>query len=119
MTLEFRILGPLEVVRDGVPLRLGGPLEDRTVLAYLLLHANAAVERDRLIDEELWPAGSAGERRQRLAATYVSRLRNSLRPDRLLTRPPGYVLRVEPGASSTCTSSSDCSKPRAERALER
>jgi DNA-binding SARP family transcriptional activator len=94
LTLEFRILGPLEVVRDGAPLRLGGPLE-RTVLAYLLLHANAAVERDRLIDE-LWPA-EPPESAVNVLQTYVSRLRRTLTSDRLLTRPPGYVLRVEPG----------------------
>jgi DNA-binding SARP family transcriptional activator len=94
LTLQFRILGPVEVVRADAAVRLGGPLE-RTVLAYLLLHANRAVERDRLIDE-LWPADPP-ESAVNVLQTYVSRLRRTLPPDRLLTRPPGYVLRVEPG----------------------
>jgi DNA-binding SARP family transcriptional activator len=94
MTVEFRILGPLEVVHDGAPARLGGPLE-RTVLALLLLHANSAVSRDRLIDE-LWPAGPP-ESAVNVLQTYVSHLRKALPPDRLVTYPPGYLLRVEPG----------------------
>lgn len=63
--MEFRILGPLEVVEDGRPLALGR-LKERIVLAVLLLHANELVSRERLIDE-LW--GAAGDRtkgRQRL-----------------------------------------------------
>jgi hypothetical protein len=39
--LEFRILRPLEVLKDGVPVRLGG-LKQRATLAILLLHANRA-----------------------------------------------------------------------------
>src|SRR5215469_7952323 len=37
--LEFRVLGPLEVVSDGVPVQLGGPRR-RATLAILLLSAN-------------------------------------------------------------------------------
>jgi DNA-binding SARP family transcriptional activator len=94
MTLEFRILGPLEVVYDGAPVRLGGPLE-RTLLALLLLHANKAVSRDYLIDE-LWPGGPP-QSAVNVVQTYVSHLRKALPPDRLLTSPAGYRLRVEPG----------------------
>ena len=50
--MDFRILGPLEVEDDGRVLRLGGA-KQRALLAVLLLHANEAVSRDRLIDE-LW-----------------------------------------------------------------
>jgi DNA-binding SARP family transcriptional activator len=39
--LEFRLLGPLEVWRQGRPLRLGGERQ-RALLALLLLHANEA-----------------------------------------------------------------------------
>jgi DNA-binding SARP family transcriptional activator len=94
MTLEFRILGPLEVVHDGAPVRLGGPLE-RTVLALLLLNANRAVPRDLLIDE-LWPDGPP-ESAVNVLQTYVSHLRKALPPERLVTYPPGYLIRVEPG----------------------
>lgn len=48
--IEFRVLGPLEVVRDGVVLRLGaGKL--RVVLAALLLQANRPVSIDDLVDK--------------------------------------------------------------------
>jgi DNA-binding SARP family transcriptional activator/ABC-type branched-subunit amino acid transport system substrate-binding protein len=72
------------------------------VLAILLLHANEVVSRARLI-EELW-----GESPPETASTalhgYVSQLRKQLEPARLpgeastllITREPGYLLRVEP-----------------------
>jgi len=50
--MEFRILGPLEVLEEGRPVALGGA-KQRALLAVLLLHANEVVSRDRLIDE-LW-----------------------------------------------------------------
>ena len=62
--LEFRILGPLEVVRDGVPLQLGGQ-KQRALLAILLLRANEVVATDRLVDE-LW-----GEQPPRTATTSL------------------------------------------------
>jgi DNA-binding SARP family transcriptional activator len=90
--VEFRILGPLEV-RDGdriVPL---GGARQRAVLALLLTRANEVVSRDWLIDE-LW-----GERPPESAVnvlqTYVSHLRKALSADRLVTRTPGYLIRVE------------------------
>jgi DNA-binding SARP family transcriptional activator len=46
--VEFRLLGPLEVCRDGEQLVLGGPMQ-RAVLAILLLHANEVVPRGRLL----------------------------------------------------------------------
>ena len=92
--LEFRILGPLEVLDDGRPLQLGGARQ-RAVLAILLLHAGEVVSNDRLIDE-LW-----GDRPPADAPTalqqHVSRLRKLLEPHSVLvTRQPGYVLDVEP-----------------------
>src|SRR4051794_17274007 len=61
----------------------------------LLLRANQVVARDRLIDG-LW-----GERPPPTAAhtldNYVSRLRKAVGENRLSRRPPGYVLRIEPG----------------------
>jgi DNA-binding SARP family transcriptional activator len=91
--MEFRILGPLEVVHDGrhVPLdrrRL------RALLAFLLLHANEPVSSDRLIDE-VWghdPPKTAGASLQ----NYISRLRKVIGPDAIASQPPGYVLRVDP-----------------------
>src|SRR5689334_11845558 len=45
--IEFRILGPVEVERDGRLVNLGPP-KQRAVLAWLVLHANRVVSRDRL-----------------------------------------------------------------------
>jgi DNA-binding SARP family transcriptional activator len=99
--LEFRVLGPLEVLADGRRLDLAGPRQ-RAVLAALVIDVGAVVSADRLIDE-LWgdapPASATGS-----LQAYVSNLRRVLEPDRppraparvLASRPPGYVLQVEP-----------------------
>ena len=90
--MEFRLLGPLEVVGHERVLVLGG-VKQRSLLAVLMLHANEVVSADRLIDE-LWgqtPPPTASKSIQ----VYVSRLRKELGEGRLVTQPPGYVLRVE------------------------
>ncbi len=91
--MEFRILGPLEVWDDGGQISLSGP-KQRALLAVLLLHANEVVAGDRLI-EELW-----GEDSTESAATAlrvnVSRLRKALPRDVLVTRSPGYTIRLDP-----------------------
>jgi DNA-binding response OmpR family regulator len=48
--LEFRILGPLEVVREDGPVRLGSG-KQRAMLAVLLLNANRVVSVDRLAED--------------------------------------------------------------------
>jgi DNA-binding SARP family transcriptional activator len=93
--VEFRLLGPLEAAVDGAPVALGPP-QQRALLALLLLHANEVVSRDRIIDE-LWgerPPATA----TKLVQVYVSALRKVLAPDVLVTRPPGYLVQVEPDA---------------------
>jgi DNA-binding SARP family transcriptional activator/streptogramin lyase len=97
--MEFRILGPVEVVSDGRVVALG-PSKQRALLVILLLHVNEVVSRDRLIDD-LW-----GERAPQTAATslhtYVSQLRKLLEagnggePRVLVTRAPGYLIEVDP-----------------------
>jgi DNA-binding SARP family transcriptional activator len=91
--LQFRILGPLEVAADGGRIELGGS-KQRALLADLALHPNEVLSRDRLIDD-LW-----GERPPETASSalhvYVSRLRKLLPDVALETRPPGYVLAVDP-----------------------
>src|SRR5215213_7443317 len=47
--MEFRLLGPLEVVEDGRAVAVGGR-QPRRLLALLLLHTNEVVSADRLID---------------------------------------------------------------------
>jgi DNA-binding SARP family transcriptional activator len=92
---EFRLLGPLEVVGDDGPLPLGGH-KQRALLALLLLNVNRVVSTDRLIDA-LW-----GEQPPRTAISSlqntISHLRKQLGAERVITRPPGYMLAVDAGA---------------------
>ncbi len=91
--MEFRLLGPLEVVERDRPVALGGA-KQRSLLAVLLLHSNQVVSADRLIDE-LWgdaPPPTAAKSIQ----VHVSRLRKELGDGRVATRAPGYVLHVDP-----------------------
>ena len=92
--MEFQILGPLEVRRDGEPIALGGA-KQRALLGLLLLHRNEAISSDRLIDA-LWQ-GSPPETAGKALQVYVSQLRKALGPSRIVTRPPGYALLLEPG----------------------
>src|ERR671933_664350 len=93
--LEFRILGPLEVVHQGRLLTVTGERQ-RALLAVLVLHANEVVSADRLLEEVFGDSTPATAQNTLQAA--VSRLRKTLgRPDVILTRPRGYVLQVEPG----------------------
>jgi DNA-binding SARP family transcriptional activator len=100
--IEFRILGPLEVLDEGRAVALGGS-KQRALLAVLLLHANEPLTTDRLIDE-LW-----GEHAPPTAAkavhVHVSRLRKALTAGAgnggagegpLVTRERGYEMRLEP-----------------------
>ena len=93
--VEFRVLGPLEVTAGGQSLEVGGA-RARAVLAMLLVHANQVVPADRLA-EELWP-GHPADRAAANLQVRLSELRKALRSageaDRLVTRPPGYLLRV-------------------------
>jgi DNA-binding SARP family transcriptional activator len=94
--LEIRILGPLEVERDGTPVELPGQ-RARAVLVLLLLDANRVVASDRLVDA-VW-----GEEPPRTAGAalrnVVAQLRRALGDDAIETRPPGYALRVPPEAT--------------------
>jgi YVTN family beta-propeller protein len=95
--IEFRILGPIEIRVDDVPLRIGGPRQ-RALLAFLLLSANEVVSRDRLIDELFGEARP--ESADHTLRVQVSRLRKALGASsehRLVASRPGYQLRVEPG----------------------
>jgi predicted ATPase/DNA-binding SARP family transcriptional activator len=95
--MEFRVLGPVEV-NDGE--RTVAPKRDkeRRVLAVLLAHANDVVSRHRLA-EALWREVDGPEHAVRAVQTHVSRLRSILGAagERLVSRPAGYRLRVEPG----------------------
>ena len=96
--MDLLILGPLEVRVDGVLVPLGGA-KPRAMLAALLLHPGEVVSAGRLTGA-LWgdqPPPSAAAN----IKTYASQLRKALDGgpggDRLVTRPPGYLFRIEPG----------------------
>jgi DNA-binding SARP family transcriptional activator len=91
--LEFRILGPLEVLDDDRPIRLGGA-KQRATLAILLLHANRVVGVERLADDLY--AGAPPVTAVTQVQRQVSDLRKVLGADAIETRSPGYVLHVEP-----------------------
>lgn len=92
--LDFRILGPLEVIAEGSPIRLGGP-KQRATLAILLLNANRVVSVDRLADDLY--AGAAPVTAVTQVQRQVSELRKLLGPAHgIETQPPGYVLRLAP-----------------------
>jgi DNA-binding SARP family transcriptional activator len=91
--MEFRLLGPLEVVVDGsavaVPVWAS---RQEILLGLLLLEANRVVSMDRLIDA-LWSGRPPRTARAQVQIT-VSSLRHLLGDDVITTRPPGYLIQV-------------------------
>lgn len=96
--VEFKVLGPLEVVAGGRALPLGGP-KQRTLLATLLVNAHTSVSGERLCDA-IWGAAPPASA-QANVRSYVAALRRVLNPaageDRLSLGHGGYQLRVLPG----------------------
>jgi DNA-binding SARP family transcriptional activator len=90
--MEFRVLGPLEVLVDDrlVPLPRR---KHRSLLAVLLIHAREPLSRDRLVDD-LWgehpPAAARGA-----LHNYVSQLRRVIGAERIVRDPAGYALDVD------------------------
>jgi DNA-binding SARP family transcriptional activator/tetratricopeptide (TPR) repeat protein len=100
--VEFRVLGSMEVVVHGRRIHLPTG-RGRALLAMLVIRAGEVLPSDHLIDQ-LWgeaPPPTVDTALQGL----VSKLRGRLEPDRapgapptlLVTRPPGYVLAINPG----------------------
>jgi DNA-binding SARP family transcriptional activator len=90
--IEFRVLGPFEVLVEGRALELKRR-KQRALLALLLLHAGEVVSTDRLI-EELW-AGKPPKAAVGSLQNLISDLRKALGRELVRTRQPGYVLNVE------------------------
>ena len=93
--MRYGILGSLELNDDGRSIEIAGA-KQRTLLAMLLLNANRVVSSDALIDA-LWEE-QAPDTALKALQVHVSQLRKVLGQERLETRAPGYVLRVEPDA---------------------
>jgi len=92
--LEFRVLGPLEVVGEKGPIRLGGPRQ-RATLAILLLNANQVVPVERFADDLY--SGAAPVTAVTQVQRQISELRRALGSASVIeTRSPGYVIRLSP-----------------------
>jgi predicted ATPase/DNA-binding SARP family transcriptional activator len=100
--VSIRVLGPLEVLVDGAPIRLGG-IKQRIVLAMLALRANSEVSRDALI-EALW-ADQPPDRPIGVLQVYVANLRRLLRSSvagadpgcpEIVSHVAGYSLKARP-----------------------
>ena len=99
--VDFRILGPVEVVSGGHRVPIEGR-RTRVLLATLLVWRNQTISLDALIDG-LWPQGPPAAARSTLHA-HISRLRRALATagplagnERISRKPPGYELRTLDG----------------------
>lgn len=90
--LRFQLLGPLRAWRGTTELDLG-QMQQRVVLAVLLLHADSPVGRDQLVDA-VW-GWAVPARAANLLQRHVSGLRRVLEPDRPPRAPSGLLAWTE------------------------
>ena len=95
--MEFRLLGPVEVVARGKPLPLGGR-QRRTVLALLLVNEGNSVSTDTLIDEIWGEAPPAAARKS--VQSHIAHLRRTLNQggELLAATDIGYMLDIDDGS---------------------
>jgi len=97
--MEYRVLGPVEVLADGRPVAIGGP-KPRSLLVLLLLNAGRVVPTSQVI-EALWggrPPMSGATRVQGVVSQLrASFARAGVTGGPIATRPPGYLLTVGDG----------------------
>ncbi|WP_128380657.1 BTAD domain-containing putative transcriptional regulator [Streptomyces cavernae] len=101
--MQFRLLGPMEVLDNDSTVGLGG-IKQRATLGFLLLQANKVVPTSRLLNA-LWDVDDAPVTARKILQNAVYGLRGVLSSAHgssgaagtaLLTRPPGYMMRVDP-----------------------
>jgi DNA-binding SARP family transcriptional activator/tetratricopeptide (TPR) repeat protein len=95
--IEFCLLGPL-IVRQRAAAVTVPRGKQRVILAMLLLNVGRVVRLDELI-EIMWVSGPPPSGPVAVQ-NYVMRLRNTLGDAgraRIITQPPGYLIRVQPG----------------------
>lgn len=118
MTLQFQILGTFEV-RSDVRSITPEPAKIRSLTALLCVKAGTVVTRDYLF-EALW-SGNPPDTALAALQVYVSRLRKHLAAhdgfaDRLVTRPHGYLLELEPQELDLCQFEAKASRAKAAQA---
>ncbi|SNQ46967.1 DNA-binding transcriptional activator of the SARP family [Frankia canadensis] len=96
-SLQFAILGPLEVTAAGTPLTLGGT-QRKVLMTVLLLEVGQVVPIHRLL-ETIW-GEDPPDRAMATLRTHVSELRRKLEagptPQVLVRKGTGYLLAVRP-----------------------
>src|SRR5215213_8837989 len=92
-TIEIRLLGPLEALREDHVVPLGGA-KPRALLVALALDPGRVVSVDRLVDN-LWPSRPP-DTAAHAVQVYVSQLRGALGSGAITTRAPGYVFELDP-----------------------
>lgn len=119
--MEVLLLGPFELRVNGEAVDLGD-LQQRYILAVLVLHANRAVSTERLT-EIVW-AGQARPRTN-LVPGYIAKLRKLLGASAIDREPTGYVLRIDPECidvvrfDALVTDAEECGNPARRRTLLR
>jgi DNA-binding SARP family transcriptional activator len=91
--MHARILGSFQLEEGGRRIPMGG-VRQRAVLVSLLLHANEVVPSEQLL-VDLWGEDSPSSAANALQAA-ISRVRRALPLGRLITKAPGYLLRIFP-----------------------
>ena len=89
--MEFRLLGPFEVLSRGEPVRVSAG-KQHALLARLLLDPNRAVSNEQLVDA-LWPEAPPATA-HKMVQIHVSQLRKALPEPRVRTRAPGYLIEI-------------------------
>ena len=93
--LDLRLLGPLEALVAGEPVRLGPP-KQRALLVQLAVRDGARARVERLIDD-LWPEAPPASAAQAVNV-YASGLRKALGDrDRIVASAGSFALRMDPG----------------------
>lgn len=101
--MQFRLLGPMEVVDNDRTVGLGGT-KQRATLGLLLLQPNKVVATSRLLNA-LWRVDDTPVTARKILQNAVYGLRGVLSSAHgagnplgtaLLTQPPGYMIRVDP-----------------------
>jgi len=94
---EFRLLGPLEILKDGEPLKVSGERQ-RALVGLLLLHANEFVSTDRIVEQLVGDPSGPGVNALQATVSRLRRLLDGGRPNGggvLVTERGGYMLRAD------------------------